>query len=183
VSAVLRAIVEPGFFSSSSVQLAALVGGVVAVVAGTVGVFTVIRGQAFAGDWVAAICAETALNNGSIDEALRLAENAVAYARNVGGLFAEGITQRVWAQALAAQNPNDAHIDEHLRTSLSLLEECEARPEIARTQFAWGKVCRTRGDEDGAREHFQKAAAQFEASGLTRELEETRALLSEVMPQ
>ena len=47
---VLRAIVEPGFFSSSSVQLAAAVGGLVALVAGCVGVFTVIRGQAFAGE-------------------------------------------------------------------------------------------------------------------------------------
>jgi zinc/manganese transport system permease protein len=47
---VLRAIVEPGFFSSSQVQLAAGVGAVVAIVAGSVGVFTVIRGQSFAGE-------------------------------------------------------------------------------------------------------------------------------------
>ena len=47
---MLRAIVEPGFFGSSSVQLAAAVGAVVAIVAGCVGVFTVIRGQSFAGE-------------------------------------------------------------------------------------------------------------------------------------
>lgn len=47
---VLRAIVEPGFFSSSEVQLAAAVGGVVAIVAACIGVFTVIRGQSFAGE-------------------------------------------------------------------------------------------------------------------------------------
>jgi zinc/manganese transport system permease protein len=47
---VLGAIIEPGFFTSSTVQLAALVGALVAVVAATVGVFTVVRGQAFAGD-------------------------------------------------------------------------------------------------------------------------------------
>jgi zinc/manganese transport system permease protein len=50
VHQVLRAIVEPGFFSSASVQLAAVVGGVVALVAAAVGVFTVLRGQAFAGE-------------------------------------------------------------------------------------------------------------------------------------
>lgn len=44
------AIIGPGFFTSSTVQLAALVGGIVAVVAALVGVFTVLRGQAFAGD-------------------------------------------------------------------------------------------------------------------------------------
>ena len=48
--AILRAIVEPGFFSSSAVQLAAALGGAVAIVAGVIGVFTVIRGQSFAGE-------------------------------------------------------------------------------------------------------------------------------------
>jgi zinc/manganese transport system permease protein len=50
VDAVLRALVEPGFFSSSSVHLAAAIGAIVAVVAGSIGIFTVIRGQAFAGE-------------------------------------------------------------------------------------------------------------------------------------
>jgi zinc/manganese transport system permease protein len=43
-------MIEPGFFSSSAVQLAAAVGGIVAIVAAGVGVFTVIRGQSFAGE-------------------------------------------------------------------------------------------------------------------------------------
>ena len=47
---LLAAIFAPGFFSSSSVQLALVVGGLVAIVAGCVGVFTVIRGQSFAGE-------------------------------------------------------------------------------------------------------------------------------------
>jgi zinc/manganese transport system permease protein len=50
VGALGRAIVEPGFFSSSAVHLALAVGGLVAIVAGVVGVFTVLRGQAFAGE-------------------------------------------------------------------------------------------------------------------------------------
>jgi zinc/manganese transport system permease protein len=47
---MLGAIIEPGFFGSSSVQLAIAVGGLVAIVAACVGVFTVIRGQSFAGE-------------------------------------------------------------------------------------------------------------------------------------
>ena len=50
MQSVLHAIVEPGFWSSSPVRNAALVGALVALVAGPIGVFTVIRGQAFAGD-------------------------------------------------------------------------------------------------------------------------------------
>jgi zinc/manganese transport system permease protein len=42
-------IVEPGFFSSQPVHTALIIGGVVAVVTGVVGVFTVVRGQSFGG--------------------------------------------------------------------------------------------------------------------------------------
>jgi zinc/manganese transport system permease protein len=50
MSHVLHALIEPGFFSSSPVRLAIAIGGSVAIVAAVVGVFTVIRGQAFAGE-------------------------------------------------------------------------------------------------------------------------------------
>lgn len=42
-------VFEPGFFSSQPVHVAVVVGGVVAVVSAIVGVFTVMRGQSFAG--------------------------------------------------------------------------------------------------------------------------------------
>lgn len=43
------AIFEPGFFASPQVRTAAAIGAVVAVVSAVTGVFTVIRGQSFAG--------------------------------------------------------------------------------------------------------------------------------------
>jgi len=46
---LLRSIVEPGFLGNQPVRVALLVGGLVAVVSGIVGTFTVLRGQAFAG--------------------------------------------------------------------------------------------------------------------------------------
>lgn len=49
VDTLLRVIVEPGFFASGPVRTAILVGGGAAVVSGVVGVFTVLRGQSFAG--------------------------------------------------------------------------------------------------------------------------------------
>jgi zinc/manganese transport system permease protein len=45
----MRWLFEPGFFSSSQVHVALIVGGVSAVVSAIVGVFTVVRGQSFAG--------------------------------------------------------------------------------------------------------------------------------------
>jgi len=46
----LAAIFAPGLFTSSVVQIAATVCAVVAIVGGAIGVFTVIRGQSFAGE-------------------------------------------------------------------------------------------------------------------------------------
>lgn len=49
VSDVFGQVIAPGFFSSSPVQVALLVGASVAIASGVVGTFTVIRGQSFAG--------------------------------------------------------------------------------------------------------------------------------------
>lgn len=46
---LLSILVEPGFFTSEPVRTAAVIGGAAAIVSGVVGVFTVIRGQSFAG--------------------------------------------------------------------------------------------------------------------------------------
>ena len=45
----MGAVFEPGFFTSSPVHVAIVIGTVVAVVSAVVGVFTVMRGQSFAG--------------------------------------------------------------------------------------------------------------------------------------
>ncbi len=42
-------VIEPGFFSSQPVHVALVIGGTVAVVSAIVGIFTVLRGQSFAG--------------------------------------------------------------------------------------------------------------------------------------
>jgi zinc/manganese transport system permease protein len=57
-------VFEPGFFSSQPVHVAIVVGGVVAVVSAIVGVFTVMRGQSFAGHSLADV--STAGGSGSL---------------------------------------------------------------------------------------------------------------------
>ncbi len=46
---LLRAVFEPGFFASAPVHVAVVAGGLVAIVSGVLGVFTVSRGQSYAG--------------------------------------------------------------------------------------------------------------------------------------
>jgi zinc/manganese transport system permease protein len=49
VHQIFTAVFEPGFFGSAQVHVAVTIGGIVAVVSAIVGVFTVMRGQSFAG--------------------------------------------------------------------------------------------------------------------------------------
>ena len=81
----LGAIIEPGFFASSAVQLAACVGAVVAIVTAAVGVFTVIRSQAFAAEGLADI--------GS-------AGGASAYLAGVGALWGFAVVSVTGAAAM-----------------------------------------------------------------------------------
>ncbi len=46
---LISSVFEPGFFASQQVQIALTIGGVVAIVSAITGVFTVMRGQSFAG--------------------------------------------------------------------------------------------------------------------------------------
>jgi zinc/manganese transport system permease protein len=54
-AATLSAVFAPGFFGSGPVHTAIAIGAIVAVVSGAVGVFTVVRGQSFAGEALADI--------------------------------------------------------------------------------------------------------------------------------
>lgn len=137
-----------------------------------------LGGHLFFDDWLAAIKVELALNAGQIEEAITRAEEAMGVVRSVGGKFAEGIVQRAWGEALMALDPSQMEdAKAHLNRSLELFDSGGAVLEAARTHAAWGRVLLARGNAGAARAHFEKAAAQFQASGLTRELEETRRLL------
>jgi len=82
----------------------------------------------------------------------------------------------VWGQALGRLERWE-EAETHLAESWQILLSGEALLEAARTQVAWGLLCRDLGDAASAQEHLKLAAAQFETSGLTRELETVRSYL------
>jgi tetratricopeptide (TPR) repeat protein len=139
-----------------------------------------VGGQLMMSDWLAAANAEIAYNAGKSGVAIRLAEQAAALAQSCDGIFAEGWAQRVRGQASASAEggkENDT-ADGHLARSLELFERGGAVIEAARTRAAWGQALAARGKAEAAREHFEKAAAQFRASELTSELERTQNLIN-----
>jgi len=130
-------------------------------------------------DWLAAAYAEVLLAADRVEEAHAQAERAVELARSVGGLYGEGVAQRIWAQALVEASP--AFWEEactHLTASLHTLEVGDAILEAARTHVVWGHLCVQLGDLASALEHFEKAAAQFERAGLAAERESVHNYLA-----
>ena len=130
-------------------------------------------------DTFAAVTAELRLSAGRVEEALARAEAVVELANEVGGILSAGIAQRVWGQALA-RLARWEEAEMHLKASVQVLLSGELLLEAARSQVAWGLLCRDRGDTVSAQGHFEQAAAQFEASGLTRELETVHGYLAQM---
>ncbi len=134
-------------------------------------------------DWFAAARAEHALECGQVEQALALAEEVVDQAKRNSNVFAEGLAERIQGQALARmQAPGLDEAETHFANSLAKFEEGGARLEAARTRVAWSQVMAQRGDRQAAREYLEKAAAQFQVSGLVRELEEVKRLSAHISP-
>jgi adenylate cyclase len=139
----------------------------------------VLGGQLMFADWFLATRAGIALGAGRVQEALELVERAVATAQEADNLVSEACARQIWGQALAELKPprwNEA--EAQFAESVRLFESERARLWVARACTAWGTLCQSRGDPDAAREHWEKAAALWEASGVTRELEKVRALVA-----
>jgi tetratricopeptide (TPR) repeat protein len=136
-----------------------------------------LGGQLAFQDLFAAATAELFLAAGHIEEGLTRAEVAVELARVAGSNLSEGLAQRVWGQALARQARWE-EAETHLAASWQILLSGEVLLEAARTQVAWGLLCRDRDDLASAHMHFEKAATQFEVSGLKRELETVQSYLT-----
>jgi len=130
-------------------------------------------------DTFAAVSAELLLAAGQVEEALTRIEVVVEEAREVGGMLSAGLAQRVWGQALARLEHRE-EAEAHLAESWQILLSGEALLEAARTQVAWGLLCRNHGDLSSAQRHFLEAAAQFETSGLTKELEIVQSYLAQM---
>ncbi len=100
-------------------------------------------------------------------------------AQATGSILSESLARRVWGLILAASTPAQwEEAEAQWAESLRLMELAPMRLEAALLHVLWGVHCRDRGDLPAAREHWEQAAAQFETSGLSRELEHTRALMA-----
>ncbi len=134
-----------------------------------------IGGRLLLSDWFAAANAEIALAAKDYGQAFELAQQAAAFSKSVGGVFAEGLAARICGEALMAMPaPRLEEAETHFTASVQAFETGDGRIDAARTHASWGLLRRAIGDEPSAREHFEKALAQFVESGLLHEVAKVR---------
>lgn len=140
--------------------------------------FQANQGQLFFADWTLAMYALTLFKLGELEAAREGIEQLIALAPVFGNLYSVGLARQLRAQIRAQVSPDETQaLDDDMSAALELFIQCDARLDAARTRVAWGKILQARGKTRAAREHFEQAAAQFQASGFERELQEVRALL------
>lgn len=137
-----------------------------------------IGGRMGLSTWFSAAYAENLVRLHRVGEARTLAEKIGQEARALHDGFSQGLAERVLGEAHGRADAPDWNAAEgNFATALQLFQECGAVLEVARTHVAWGYMLRERGEIAPARKHFEKAGAQFETSGLTREWSETRTMM------
>jgi tetratricopeptide (TPR) repeat protein len=134
-------------------------------------------------DWFLAVRADTALGMGRIQEALALAERAVVIAQEMDSVAGEAIALLVWGQALVSlETPRWDEAESRFADSLRLMESIPSPPQAAHVHLVWGTACRGREDLAAAREHWERAAALWEACGITWQVDRVRVLI-ETLPE
>jgi tetratricopeptide (TPR) repeat protein len=134
-------------------------------------------------DWFLAVRAEMALGAERTQEALALAERAVVIAQEMDSLAGEAIALLVWGRAKARlETPRWDEAESRFAESLRLIESMPSPPQAAHIHLVWGTVCRDRANPAAAREHWERAAALWEACGITWQAETVRVLI-ETLPE
>lgn len=140
-----------------------------------------LGGSIVLSDWFAAARAEISLAMGEVDRALELAETTVNLTRKIGGVYAEGLAERVWGDALARLDSTCwDEAEAHLNASLIAFEKEDAQLEAARTRVALGNLFQKRRNFLAARDCWSQSAARFSAAGLPRDAKIVHALISEL---
>jgi tetratricopeptide (TPR) repeat protein len=132
-------------------------------------------------DWFAVLAAEIALRKGKADEALAAAEKAVEVTKEMGSIYTEGMSHRIWGQSLLLYNP--PRLDEaeaQILTGHSLVEAGRGLVEAARCQVVLGRIYSQRNEPQKAREYLEKALMQLETTGLQDESSEVKGMLEKL---
>lgn len=124
---------------------------------------------------------EVLVTAGRIDDALPIAERALALSRERGERGVEASALRLLAEIVSAtETPRAAEAEGHYQNAMALAEEIGMRPLVARCRLGLGNLYRLRSDDEKAREHLSIGAGLFRELGMHSWSRQAEAQLSDI---
>jgi tetratricopeptide (TPR) repeat protein len=124
---------------------------------------------------------EACLGAGQLDDASRLAAEAVALARERGERGDEGWALHLTGEIAACRELSDlSGAEEAYRKALAIAQALEMRPLEARCHLALGALLGAEGEVGPARVQLERAGELFAALGIARWRREAEALSAEI---
>ena len=125
--------------------------------------------------------AEIFFRIGRLEDAVKSAREAIEFARECGGLYAEGMSRRTLGAALVRLGDASCNEgEESFRASIKAFEFGGALVEAARTLRLWALLCSERGRKAEARSLLLRVADKFEAFALPVEHESIKQMIGEL---
>jgi predicted ATPase/transcriptional regulator with XRE-family HTH domain len=137
-----------------------------------------VNGQAYA------VAALTAISLEETEQALQLAQKAVAVSKEAGGLEGTGLGYLAWAMALSKKGTVPRPEVEHLFWKAHrTLEECGLLIDLANTSEEQADYYQSIGDSKAAEVNYYKAMKMFEDFGISERVEGLKIKLENLEKQ
>jgi class 3 adenylate cyclase/tetratricopeptide (TPR) repeat protein len=109
---------------------------------------------------------------GEFDGVPGLCEEAIRLAEETQDIWGKALAYRTLAEAYSILHPADPQKAEHaILEAIRLLQEISGKPDLARTYVSYGRLLKSRGEREKAKEQLVKAIGMFREMGMVWDLE------------
>jgi class 3 adenylate cyclase/tetratricopeptide (TPR) repeat protein len=124
--------------------------------------------------------AESLLALGELDEACRVSRESILLSRESGDGFGAALAHRTLAESLLRLHPFDSQWQGEILEAIRMLQDAEARPELARSHLSYARLLKASAQPQQARAHLAQAIDMFRRMGMTWDLGRAEQMLQEL---
>lgn len=107
---------------------------------------------------------------GELEEACRVSREAILLSEESGDGFGAALAHRALAESLGRLHPSDSQWQRELLEAIRMLQDAEARPELARSHLSYARLLKASAQPHQARAHLAQAIDMFRRMGMAWDL-------------
>ena len=124
--------------------------------------------------------AESLLALGELEEACRVSREAILLSEESGDGFGAALAHRALAESLGRLHPSDSQWQRELLEAIRMLQDAEARPELARSHLSYARLLKASAQSHQARAHLAQAIDMFRRMGMAWDLGQAEQMRREL---